>query len=75
MAQSNRQPITGGQNVTGSRARASSVTGRVVNRSAASGRSVSQPERAAAARARVSADKKRGAVTASWIVKLAREAD
>lgn len=40
---------------------------------ATAGRSVSQSERAAAARARVSADKKRGAVTAPWIVELARQ--
>lgn len=47
---------------------------RSVSRSAASGRYVvSQPERIAAARARVSADKKRGAVTARWIVDLAQK--
>jgi hypothetical protein len=34
---------------------------------------VSRDERAAAARARVSADKKRGVTTADWIVQLAAE--
>ncbi len=40
-------------------------------RSANTGRYVSQAERSAAARARVSADKKRGVETESWIVALA----
>lgn len=50
------------------------------SRSASSGRfvvrgPVSEGERVAAARARVSADKKRGATTAEWIVELARQHD
>lgn len=39
------------------------------------GRFVSQAERAAAARARVSADRKRGVQTAAWIVELASSGD
>lgn len=45
--------------------------GRTVSaRSAVTGRNVGPAERAAAARARVSADKKRGVTTAPWIVDL-----
>jgi hypothetical protein len=43
-------------------------------RSASSGRYVSQAERVAAARARVTADSKRGVTTAPWIVDLAKQA-
>jgi hypothetical protein len=43
-------------------------------RSASSGRYVSQAERIAAARARVTADAKRGVKTATWIVDLAKQA-
>lgn len=46
---------------------------RSATRPAVNGRSVSQRERVAAARARVSADKKRGATTATWIIELAEE--
>jgi hypothetical protein len=43
-------------------------------RSASSGRFVSRAERVAAARARVTADSKRGVETATWIVDLAKQA-
>lgn len=47
------------------------VSGGRSSRSAVSGRHVSQTERTAAARARVSADRKRGVDTEQWIVDLA----
>lgn len=43
-----------------------------VSRSAVTGRFVTQTERVAAAKARVSADKKRNVKTADWIVALSR---
>jgi len=60
------KPSTTGRLVTAARTANSSVS-----RSTVSGRVVSSTERVAAARARVSADKKRGATTEDWIVKLA----
>jgi hypothetical protein len=51
---------------------ASSSGGRWVMKKTNTGRYVSSGERSAAARARVSADKKRGAKTAEWIVNLSR---
>lgn len=44
-----------------------------VYRSNITGQIVSQAERIAAARARVSADKLRGVTTAPWIVELAKQ--
>lgn len=70
MAEGRRSVKTGQYVVTSSASKASRSSGE-----ATTGRFVSRSERAAAARARVSADKKRGAVTAPWIVELARPAN
>lgn len=74
MPRFSRTHVAGTRSKSTAMARSGNMTISGSKSSTSTGRSVSQNVRVAAAKARVSADKKRGVTTEAWIVDLANKA-